>query len=56
MRPQMQWMQGYVPGDRVDNVYTAPDEAGISGHAQRGGSPADRIPRIEAVIDPSTAG
>lgn len=56
MRPQMPWMQGYVPGGRVDNVYTAPDEASLREHAQRGGFPADRIPRVGAVIDPSTAG
>lgn len=56
MGPQIQWMQSYVTGDRVYCVYTAPDEASIREHAQRGGFPADRISRIEAVIDPSTAG
>lgn len=56
MGPQIQWMQSYVTGDRVYCVYTAPDEASIREHAQRGGFPADRISRVSAVIDPSTAG
>ena len=55
MGPQIQWMQSYVTADRVYCVYLAPDEASVREHARRGGFPVDRISRVEAVIDPTTA-
>jgi len=36
-------------------VYIAPNEAVIQKHAEKGGFPANRISRIRAVIDPTTA-
>ena len=53
--PRIQWEHSYVTGDRIYCVYIAPDEAMIREHAQRGGFPANRISRVERVIDPGSA-
>lgn len=55
MGPQIQWVQSYVTGDKVYCVYISPDEEMIREHAGQGGFPANRISRIETVIDPTTA-
>ena len=55
LRPAVQWVQSYVTGDKVYCVYIAPNEAAVRQHAERGGFPANRISKIEAVIDPTTA-
>lgn len=55
MGPHIQWVQSYVTGDKIYCVYVAPDEAAIREHAEQGGFPANRISRIETVIDPTTA-
>lgn len=55
MGPRIQWEQSYVTGDRVYCVYLAPDEDAVREHARRGGFPANRVSRVEAVIDPVTA-
>lgn len=53
--PQIQWVQSFVTGDKVYCVYIAPDEELVRQHAQQGGFPADRVSKVEAVIDPTTA-
>lgn len=53
--PEIQWVQSYVTGDKIYCVYVAPSEEMIREHAKRGGFPADRVHRIERVIDPTTA-
>lgn len=53
--PEIQWVQSYVTGDKIYCVYVAPNEEMIREHAKRGGFPADRVHRIERVIDPTTA-
>lgn len=53
--PQIQWLQSYVTGDKIYCVYIAPDEQLVREHAKQGGFPANRISRITAVIDPTTA-
>jgi hypothetical protein len=55
MGPQIQWIQSYVTDDKIYCVYIAPDEDAVRKHAQMGGFPANRISRIRAVIDPTTA-
>ena len=55
MGPKIQWVQSYVTDDKVYCVYIAPDEAAVREHARQGGFPANRISRVQAVIDPSTA-
>lgn len=53
--PQIQWQQSYVTGDKVYCVYIAPNEEMVREHARQGGFPADRVSRIAAIIDPTTA-
>jgi hypothetical protein len=55
MGPQIQWVQSYVTDEKIYCVYIAPDEAAVRKHAQQGGFPANRVSRIRAVIDPTTA-
>ena len=55
MGPQIQWVQSYVTGDKITCIYIAPDEESVREHARRGGFPANRVLRINAVIDPTTA-
>jgi cell division inhibitor SulA len=55
MGQQIQWVQSYVTDDKVYCIYIAPDEAAVREHAQRGGFPANRVSRIQSVIDPTTA-
>lgn len=53
--PQIVWQQSYVADDKIYCVYIAPTEDLIREHAQGAGFPADRISRVQRVIDPSTA-
>jgi len=53
--PQIVWQQSYVADDKIYCVYIAPDEDLIREHAERAGFPANRISRVQRVIDPSTA-
>ena len=51
----IQWVHSYVTADKIYCVYNAPSEEAIRQHAQRGGFPANRIERIQGIIDPTTA-
>ena len=53
--PQIQWIESYVTEDRIYCVYIAPSEKIIREHARQGGFPADRISKVKAIIDPTTA-
>jgi Protein of unknown function (DUF4242) len=55
MGPKIQWLQSYVTDDRIYCVYLAPDEETVREHARQGGFPANRVSRVRAVIDPTTA-
>ena len=55
MGPQVQWIQSYVTDEKIYCVYIAPNEDAVRKHAQQGGFPANRISRIRAVIDPTSA-
>ena len=55
MGSEVQWLQSYVTGDRIYCVYIAPDESAVRKHAELGGFPANRISRVERMIDPTTA-
>lgn len=55
MGPQIQWIHSYVTDNKIYCVYNAPDEAAIKKHAEESGFPADRISRVRAIIDPTTA-
>ena len=53
--PQVQWVESFVTDDKIYCVYIAPDEESIRKHAQMSGFPANRISRVKAKIDPTTA-
>lgn len=53
--PQIQWVHSYVTGDKVYCVYNAPNEEMVRRHATEGGFPANRISKVSAIIDPTTA-
>jgi hypothetical protein len=55
MGPEVQWIQSYVTGDKIFCVYHARDEQMIREHAERSGFPANKITKVERVIDPATA-
>lgn len=53
--PKIQWQESFVTGDKIYCVYIAPDERLIREHAQQGGFPANRVSKVAAVIDLTTA-
>lgn len=53
--PEIQWVESYVTGDKIYCVYVAPSEEMVREHAKRGGFPADRVHKVERMIDPTTA-
>lgn len=53
--PEIQWVHSYVTGDKLYCVYNASSEELIRAHAEQSGFPADKITRVTAVIDPTTA-
>ena len=53
--PEIQWVQSYVTDDKIYCVYIAPDEATVREHASKGGFPANRVSRIQTMIDPTTS-
>lgn len=55
MGPQIQWVESFVTDDKIYCVYMAPDEAAVREHARQGGFPANRVSRVRAMIDPTTA-
>ncbi|AMO24928.1 hypothetical protein GCM10027034_06730 [Ramlibacter solisilvae] len=55
MGPRITWQQSYVTENKIYCVYIADDEKAILEHAEKGGFPVDRISRVTAVIDGSTA-
>lgn len=55
MGPQIQWVQSYVTDDKIYCVYVAPNEEAVREHARQGGFPANKVSRVRAMIDPTTA-
>jgi hypothetical protein len=55
MGPKIQWVESYVTDDKIYCVYLAENEADIASHAKAGGFPANRISRVKAIIDPTSA-
>jgi hypothetical protein len=55
MGPTIQWLHSYVTDDKIYCVYIAPDEAAVREHAVQGGFPANRVSRINTMIDPTTS-
>ena len=55
MGSQIQWLHSYVTDDKIYCLYIAPDEELVLEHAKQGGFPANRVSRVSAEMDPTTA-
>jgi hypothetical protein len=53
--PGVQWVHSYVTEDKIYCIYIAKDESLVRRHAELGSFPANRIARVMAVIDTTTA-
>jgi hypothetical protein len=51
----IQWVHTYVVDDKLYCVYNADSPKIIEEHAKCGGFPANRISRVRAIMDPTTA-
>jgi hypothetical protein len=55
MGPQIEWLHSYVTANKVYCLYKAENENLIKKHAEKAGFPANKISKLSAGIDPSTA-
>ena len=55
MAPRAQWQQSFITGDKVYCVYIAENERAVYEHAELSGFPADRVSKVEAILDPASA-
>jgi hypothetical protein len=53
--PEIQWLESYVTDDKIYCVYYAASESMVREHAERSGFPANRISKVERIMDPTTA-
>lgn len=53
--PDIQWLESFLTNDKIYCIYIAPNEEMIRQHAQEAGLPANRISKVETIIDPTTA-
>ena len=53
--PEIQWVQSYVTEDKLYCVYIAPNKDMIRDHAEKAGSPVNKISEVKVIIDPSIA-
>lgn len=52
---RIQWVHSYVVDDKIYCVYHADLPKSLEEHAKCGGFPANRISRVRAIMDPTTA-
>jgi hypothetical protein len=55
MGSEVQWLQSYVTDDKIYCVYIAANEDQVREHAKCGGFPVNRVSKVAAQIDPTTA-
>lgn len=55
MGPYIQWVHSYVTADKIYCIFNAPNEEYIMEHASFGGFPANKVSKVESIIDPVTA-
>jgi hypothetical protein len=53
--PNVQWLHSYVTDDKIYCIYIARDETLVRRHAELGSFPANKISRVKAVIDVTSA-
>ena len=54
LAPKVQWEHSYVADNKTFCIYLAKDETAINEHAALSGFPANKITRINGMIDPTT--
>lgn len=54
MKPQIQWLQSYITGDKIYCVYIAPNKEMILEQLKLGGFPADVVSEVITSVDPIT--
>ena len=52
---QILWIESFVTQDKKYCIYIAPNEKIVREHAKQGGFPANRVPEVKRVIDPTSA-
>ena len=55
LKNRLQWIESYITGEKIYDVYLAPSEELIRQHAQRAGLPVDSVSEVVTIIDPTTA-
>ena len=55
MGPQIQWVESYITGDKIYDIYIAQNEGLLRQHALQAGFPANAIAAVTAIINPTTA-
>ena len=55
MGPRIQWVESQVTDDKIYCTYIAPNEEMVRQHAEQGGFPANKVSKVRATIDPTTA-
>ena len=55
LAPDLQWVESYVADNKTFCVYLAKGEELIRRHAELSGFPANKITRVNRMIDPTTA-
>lgn len=53
--PNVQWLHSYVTDDKIYCIYIARDESLVRRHAELGSFPANKISKIKAIIDVTSA-
>jgi hypothetical protein len=53
--PDIQWIHSYVSENKTHCVYLAPSEDLIRDHASRSGFPANKITKVDYIMEPLTA-
>lgn len=53
--PEIQWVHSYVSNDKTHCVYVSDNEDLIIDHAKRSGFPANKITKIEYLLNPVDA-
>lgn len=53
--PEIQWIHSYVSENKTHCVYLAPNKELIREHARRSGFPANKITKVDYIMEPLTA-
>jgi hypothetical protein len=52
---EVKWLESFVTDDSIYCVYVAPNEELVKRHAELAGFPADKISKVNRILDPSSS-